>query len=45
MPDKVVEDAFGDFCADAETEEIEDFFILSDKDKWESGDYFGADKF
>jgi hypothetical protein len=45
MSDKVVEDAFPDFDSDAETEEIEDFFLLSDKDKWESGDYFGADKF
>jgi hypothetical protein len=43
MSNKVVEDAFGDFDADAETEEIEDFFLL-DKDKWENGDYFGADK-
>ncbi len=39
----VIQDDFGDFDADAPTEEIEDFF-LSDKDKWENGEYFGADK-
>jgi hypothetical protein len=44
MSDKVVEDAFGDFDQEAETEKIEDFFLLSDKDKWENGDCFGADK-
>lgn len=40
----VIQDSFGDFDADSETEEIEDFFILSDKDKWEHGDCLGADK-
>ncbi len=43
MSDKVVEDAFGDFDQEAETEEIEDFFLL-DKDMWDSGEYLGADK-
>jgi hypothetical protein len=43
MSDKVVEVSFPDFDQDAETEEIEVFFLL-DKDKWENGDYFGADK-
>jgi hypothetical protein len=41
---EVIEDAFGDFDQDAETEEIKDFFLLSDNDKWENGDYLGADK-
>jgi hypothetical protein len=40
----VIQDNFGDFDQDAKTEEIEDFFLLSDKDKWENGDCLGADK-
>ena len=40
----VIQDDFGDCDQDAKTEEIEDFFLLSDKDKWENGEYFGADK-
>jgi hypothetical protein len=40
----VIQDSFGDFDQDAQTEEIEDFFLLSDKDKWEHGDCLGADK-
>jgi len=40
MSDELIE---SDFDQEAETEEIEDFFLL-DKDQWDSGDYFGADK-
>ena len=45
MSDKVIETE-NDFDSDAETEEIEGWFVLNGENelKWSVGDYFGADK-